>query len=122
MQLFQLNQSEDSHKITIMSDTTCGQLHQRPITTKSTLPPLQGQAGAGPQHARVPHALRRRLLRRRVSPAPRGPLLRQADAGALPRGAVQGHVIIRWNLSRRNLRVSYLSERWIHVDGEWLNG
>ena len=106
MQLFQLNQSEDSRKITIMSDTTCGQLHQRPITTKSTLPPLQGQAGAGPQHARVPHALRRRLLRRRVSPAPRGPLLRQADAGALPRGAVQGHVIIRWNLSRQNLRVS----------------
>ena len=123
MQLFQINQSEDSSKITIMSDTTCGQLHQHPITTKSTLPPLQGQAGAGPQHARVPHALRRRLLRRRVSPAPRGPLLRQADAGALPRGAVQGHVIviIRWNLSRRNLRVSYLSERWIHVDGEWLN-
>ena len=81
----------------------------------------QGQAGAGPQHARVPDALRRRLLRRRVSRAPRGSLLRQADAGALPRGAVQGHVIIRWNLSRQNLRVSYLSELWIHVDGEWLN-
>ena len=35
MQLFQINQSEDSSKITIMSDTTCGQLHQRPITTAS---------------------------------------------------------------------------------------
>ena len=32
MQLFQINQIEDSSKITIMSDTTCGQLHQRPIT------------------------------------------------------------------------------------------
>ena len=31
MQLFQINQSEDNSKITIMSDTTCGQLHQRPI-------------------------------------------------------------------------------------------
>ena len=71
----------------------------------------------------MPDALRRRILRRRVSRAPRGSLLRQADAGALPRGAVQGHVIviIRWNLSRQNLRVSYLSELWIHVDGEWLN-
>ena len=42
MQLFQINQSEDSSKITIMSDTTCGQLHhisiqlhQRPIITAS---------------------------------------------------------------------------------------
>ena len=35
MQLFQINQSEDSSKITIMSDTTCVQLHQRPITTAS---------------------------------------------------------------------------------------
>ena len=35
MQLFQINQSEDSGKLTIMSDTTCGQLHQRPITTAS---------------------------------------------------------------------------------------
>ena len=35
MQLFQINQSEDNSKITIMSDTTCGQLHQRPITTAS---------------------------------------------------------------------------------------
>ena len=35
MQLFQINQSEDSSKITIMSDTTCGQLHQHPITTAS---------------------------------------------------------------------------------------
>ena len=33
--VFQINQSEDSSKITIMSDTTCGQLHQRPITTAS---------------------------------------------------------------------------------------
>ena len=29
----QINQSEESSKITIMSDTTCVQLHQRPITT-----------------------------------------------------------------------------------------
>ena len=29
------DQSEDSSKITIMSDTTCGQLHQRPITSAS---------------------------------------------------------------------------------------
>ena len=35
MQLFQINQSEDSSKITIMSDTTCVQLHQRPITSAS---------------------------------------------------------------------------------------
>ena len=35
MQLFQINQSEDSSKIKIMSDTTCSQLHQRPITTTS---------------------------------------------------------------------------------------
>ena len=35
MQLFQINQSEDSSKITIMSDTTCGQLHLRPITSAS---------------------------------------------------------------------------------------
>ena len=35
MQLFQINQSEDGSKLTIMSDTTCGQLHQRPITTAS---------------------------------------------------------------------------------------
>ena len=33
MQLFQINQSEDSSKITVMSDTTCSQLHQRPITS-----------------------------------------------------------------------------------------
>ena len=38
MQLFQIDQSEDSSKITIMSDTTCGQLHQRPITTASLYP------------------------------------------------------------------------------------
>ena len=31
--VFQINQSEDSSKITVMSDTTCGQLHQRPITS-----------------------------------------------------------------------------------------
>ena len=35
MQLFQINQSEDSSKITIMSDTTCVQLHHRPITSAS---------------------------------------------------------------------------------------
>ena len=35
MQLFQINQSEDSSKITIMSDTTCSQLQQRPITSAS---------------------------------------------------------------------------------------
>ena len=35
MQLFQINQSEDSSKITIMSDTTCSQLYQRPITSAS---------------------------------------------------------------------------------------
>ena len=35
MQLFQINQSEDSSKISIMSDTNCGQLHQRPITSAS---------------------------------------------------------------------------------------
>ena len=35
MQLFQINQSEESSKITIMSDTPCGQLHQRPITSAS---------------------------------------------------------------------------------------
>ena len=35
MQLFQINQSEESSKITIMSDTTCVQLHQRPITSAS---------------------------------------------------------------------------------------
>ena len=35
MQLFQINQSEDSSKITLMSDTTCFQLHQRPITIAS---------------------------------------------------------------------------------------
>ena len=34
-QLFQINQSEDSSKISIMSDTNCGQLHQRPITSAS---------------------------------------------------------------------------------------
>ena len=38
MQLFQINESEDSSKITIMSDTTCGKFHQRPITTAPTLP------------------------------------------------------------------------------------
>ena len=32
MQLFQINQSEESSKITIMSDITCVQLHERPIT------------------------------------------------------------------------------------------
>ena len=36
--VFQINQSEDSSKITIMSDTTCVQLHQRLITTDITLP------------------------------------------------------------------------------------
>ena len=36
MQLFQINQSKDSSKITIMSDTNCGQLHQRPITSASS--------------------------------------------------------------------------------------
>ena len=35
MQVFQINQSEDSSKITIMSDTTCGHLHQCPITSAS---------------------------------------------------------------------------------------
>ena len=35
MQLFQINQSEDSSKLTILSDTTCSQLHQRPFTTAS---------------------------------------------------------------------------------------
>ena len=35
MQLFQINQSEESSKITIMSDTTCSQFHQRPITSAS---------------------------------------------------------------------------------------
>ena len=35
MQLLQINQSEDSSKITIMSTTTCGQLHQRPLTSVS---------------------------------------------------------------------------------------
>ena len=33
--VFQINQSEDSSKITVMSNTTCGQLHQRPITSAS---------------------------------------------------------------------------------------
>ena len=37
IQLFQINQCEDSSKITIVSDTTCVQLHQRPIATVSTL-------------------------------------------------------------------------------------
>ena len=35
MQLFQINQSEDSSKITIMSNTPCVQLHQRTITSAS---------------------------------------------------------------------------------------
>ena len=35
MQLLQINQSEDSSKITIMSDTTYGQLHQRSIASAS---------------------------------------------------------------------------------------
>ena len=35
MQLFQINQSEESSKISINAHTTCGQLHQRPITTAS---------------------------------------------------------------------------------------
>ena len=42
MQLFQINQSEDSSKITIMSNTTCGQLHQRPITSASLYADSQG--------------------------------------------------------------------------------
>ena len=33
MQLFQINQSEDSSKINIMSDPTCGHLHQWYITS-----------------------------------------------------------------------------------------
>ena len=33
MQLFQINQSEDSSKITIMYDNPSGQLHQRSITS-----------------------------------------------------------------------------------------
>ena len=37
MQLFQINQSARSSKITINAHTTIGQLHQRPITTASTL-------------------------------------------------------------------------------------
>ena len=37
MQLFQINQSEDSSKITIMYDNPSGQLHQRSITTAPTL-------------------------------------------------------------------------------------
>ena len=36
MQLFQINQSEESSKITIMSYTTCVQLHQRPVTSASS--------------------------------------------------------------------------------------
>ena len=43
MQLFQINQSEDSSKITIMSDTTCGQLRQRPITSASNYISVQLQ-------------------------------------------------------------------------------
>ena len=35
MQLFQINQSEESSKITKMSHITCVQLHQRPITSAS---------------------------------------------------------------------------------------
>ena len=37
MQLFQINQSEDSSKITIMYDNPSVQLHQRSITTAPTL-------------------------------------------------------------------------------------
>ena len=37
MQLFQINQSEESSKITINAHTTCCPLHQLPITTASTL-------------------------------------------------------------------------------------
>ena len=37
MQLFQINQSEDSSKITIKFNNTCDQLHQRSITTAPTL-------------------------------------------------------------------------------------
>ena len=37
MQLFQINQSEDSSKITIMYDNPSRQLHQRSITTAPTL-------------------------------------------------------------------------------------
>ena len=43
MQLFQINQSEDNSKITIMSDTTCVQLHQRPITSSSNYISVQLQ-------------------------------------------------------------------------------
>ena len=37
IQLFQINQSEESSKITINAHTIHGQLHQRSITTASTL-------------------------------------------------------------------------------------
>ena len=33
MQLFQINQSEDSSKITIKFNNTCNQLHQRSVTS-----------------------------------------------------------------------------------------
>ena len=39
MQLFHINQSEESSKITIMSDTTCGQFHKRPIKKHPTTAP-----------------------------------------------------------------------------------
>ena len=35
LQLFQINQSEEISKISIMSNTTCVQLHHRPITSAS---------------------------------------------------------------------------------------
>ena len=38
MQLFQINQSDESSKITINAHTTCCPLHQLPIKTASTLP------------------------------------------------------------------------------------
>ena len=52
MQLFQINQSEDSSKITIMFDNPSGQFHQRSITsafnynrTYSNSHPLSGKMG-----------------------------------------------------------------------------
>ena len=46
MQLFQINQSEDSSKITIMFDNPSGQFHQRSITTAPTLPASSRNSGS----------------------------------------------------------------------------
>ena len=63
MQLFQINQSEDSSKITIMSDTTCVQLHQRPITSASNYISVQLQ----PHLLYVVHKYEYEYLQRQVS-------------------------------------------------------